>query len=158
MVCGHSAVDRENAGKTAVYHGFGVSVDPHFLTTGIKDPIEKAIKRVLQKPSFMMNAKKLQKRMQWTRHPAEKAADIVEKVMLTGAEDYLQTHYHRPSWWQHSLLDIYGLLALLLALFVMALILVAWSTYRMLRSALRLSTRLASRNNAVQANSNKQQS
>lgn len=83
-----------------------------------------------------MNAEKMQRRLHWTRHPAEKAADVVEKVLLTGGEDYLETHQHHLSWWQLSLLDVYALLSLLAVLGLGLLGLIGWALYRAMRATL----------------------
>ena len=40
------------------------------------------------------------------RHPAELAADVVERVLATDGDDFLSTHEHTLSWWQLSLLDV----------------------------------------------------
>ena len=53
------------------------------------------------------NAQKVQKRMSnKPRHPAQVAADIVERVIATGGDPYLATKMHSLSWWQLSLLDV----------------------------------------------------
>ena len=50
-------------------------------------------------------AQKVQKRMlNKPRHPAQQAADIVERVVTTGGESYLDTKAQTLSWWQLSLL------------------------------------------------------
>ena len=73
------------------------------------------------------SAKKVQKRLiNKPRHPAQVAADVVERVLRTGAEPYLETMQHKLSWWQLSLLDVKLFLAaavslvVVLALFVVA--------------------------------------
>jgi ABC-type multidrug transport system fused ATPase/permease subunit len=73
------------------------------------------------------SAKKVQKRLiNKPRHPAQVAADVVEQVLRTGAEPYLETMQHKLSWWQLSLLDVKLFLAavaslvIVLALFVVA--------------------------------------
>ena len=63
-------------------------------------------------------SKRLSKR---ARHPAEVAADVVERVLATGGEMYLDTHQHHLSWWQLSLLDVKAFL-LLLVIVVLVLI------------------------------------
>ena len=62
-------------------------------------------------------SKRLSKR---ARHPAEVAADVVERVLATGGEMYLDTHQQNLSWWQLSLLDVKAFL-LLLVLVVLVL-------------------------------------
>ena len=73
------------------------------------------------------SAKKVQKRLiNKPRHPAQVAADVVEQVLRTGAEPYLETMQHKLSWWQLSLLDVKLFLAavaslvIVLGLFVLA--------------------------------------
>ena len=48
------------------------------------------------------------------------AADVVERVLATGGDMYLDTHQHHLPWWQLSLLDVK---AALLLLVVMVLVL-----------------------------------
>ncbi len=40
------------------------------------------------------------------RQPAELAADVVERVLITDGDMYLETLQHALSWWQLSLLDV----------------------------------------------------
>ena len=58
------------------------------------------------------NAVKVCKRQLKPRHSAQLAADIVEHAINTEAENYLQTHAHALSWWQHSL-DVKAFLAVI---------------------------------------------
>ncbi len=53
------------------------------------------------------NAIRISKRLHGQpRHPAELAADVVERVLATDGDDYLSTQEHTLSWWQLSLLDV----------------------------------------------------
>ena len=62
------------------------------------------------------NAQKVQRRLaNKPRHPAELAADVVERVIATGGEGYLNTQEPYLSWWQLSLLDVKLFLAACLA-------------------------------------------
>jgi len=40
------------------------------------------------------------------RQPAELAADVVERVLTTDGDMYLETLQHALSWWQLSLIDV----------------------------------------------------
>ena len=40
------------------------------------------------------------------RHPVQLAADIVERVLATDGEMYLDIREHKLTWWQLSLLDV----------------------------------------------------
>lgn len=52
-------------------------------------------------------AQKVQKRLlNKPRHPAQLAADFVERVVATAGETYLDTQAQTLSWWQLSLLDV----------------------------------------------------
>lgn len=53
------------------------------------------------------NAQKVQKPLVINKphHPAELAADIIEHVVATGAEPYLETRMPSLAWWQLALLD-----------------------------------------------------
>ena len=46
------------------------------------------------------------------REPVQLAADVVERVMITKGDPYLQTKQHELPWWQLSLLDVYAVIAL----------------------------------------------
>lgn len=89
---------------------------------------------LLMETSLMLplqaNALKMQKRMHWTRHPAEKAADIVEKVLLTEGDEYLQTGQHILAWWQNSLLDVYVVIASMAAMTLALISLAGCGLYR----------------------------
>ena len=53
------------------------------------------------------NAVKVSKRLlNKPRKPVELAADVVERVIATGGETYLQTYEHKLRWWQLCLLDV----------------------------------------------------
>ncbi len=53
------------------------------------------------------NAQKVQKRLiNKPRRSVQVAADIVEQVLRTGGEPYLETMQHQLSWWQLSLVDV----------------------------------------------------
>ena len=63
------------------------------------------------------NAQKVSKRLRnRPRHPAQLAADVVERVIATGGEHYLETHQHKLTWWQLSLLDVKACLAVVVLL------------------------------------------
>ncbi len=54
-----------------------------------------------------VNAIKVSKRLtNKPRQPVQLAADVVERALATGGENYLETRQHRLSWWQLSLLDV----------------------------------------------------
>ncbi|DBB07554.1 TPA: hypothetical protein ACH3X3_009010 [Trebouxia sp. C0006] len=98
--------DQEGNAVTAEYHGFGVTTKPSKLTAMNGRVLADAIQHVLNTPSFKNNAQKVSKRLRnRPRHPAQPAADVVERVIATGGEHYLETHQHRLTWWQLSLLD-----------------------------------------------------
>lgn len=60
-----------------------------------------------------MNAIKVSKRLtKKPRQPVQLAADVAERALATGGENYLETRQQRLSWWQLSLLDVYSLLTL----------------------------------------------
>jgi len=77
------------------------------------------------------SAKKVQKRLiNKPRHPAQVAADVVELVLRTGAEPYLETMQHKLSWWQLSLLDVKLFLAAAVSLVVILALCVVASVVR----------------------------
>lgn len=61
-----------------------------------------------------------------SRHPAELAADVVEQVLATDGDMYLDTHEHHLSWWQLSLLDVKAFTLLCLLLLVALVGLTVW--------------------------------
>ena len=38
--------------------------------------------------------------------PAQLAANIVEEVILTDGDNFLETMHHQYSWWQNALVDV----------------------------------------------------
>ncbi|KAK9820198.1 hypothetical protein WJX72_007391 [[Myrmecia] bisecta] len=78
----------DNAAK-AVYHRFGLVVQPAEIS---KANIVSALMRVLQEPAFKEAAARVAKRLHAPGPTsAQKAADLVERVLATGAESYLRT-------------------------------------------------------------------
>ncbi len=71
------------------------------------------------------NATKVQKRTRKPRSPVQQAADVIEHVLSTGGEDYLETAQHLYAWWQLALLDVYSslILGMLTALGLIGLLL-----------------------------------
>ena len=59
------------------------------------------------------NALRVSKRLtNKPRQPVQLAADVVERVMATQGDLYLQTKQHELRWWQLSMLDVYAVVAL----------------------------------------------
>ena len=79
------------------------------------------------------NAKRVQRRLVKPRSPAQQAADVVEHVLATGGEDYLDTAEHLYSWWQLALLDVYLFLFISTAAAFTLLVAVTWLVVRLLR-------------------------
>ena len=78
-------------------------------------------------------AQKVQKRLlNKPRHPAQLAADIVERVVATGGEPFLDTKAQTLSWWQLSLLDVKLFLAIVVTALLSVLGGVLWVTARVL--------------------------
>lgn len=100
-----------NAAK-AEYHGFGVTVLPAQLVPISREPIYNAVSRVLSEPAFLRNAQKVQARLvNPHRTPAQQAADVVERVLATKGDDYLETQQHTLWLWQLAMLDVQLFLA-----------------------------------------------
>jgi len=58
-------------------------------------------------------AAKVSRRLHYKpRTPTQLAADVVEQVLRTEGDPYLQTQEHSLTWWQLSLLDVKLFLAL----------------------------------------------
>ena len=63
------------------------------------------------------NAVKVSKRLlNKPRKPVQLAADVVDRVLLTGGEPYLQTKEAELPWWKVAMLDVYVFLALIVLL------------------------------------------
>lgn len=53
------------------------------------------------------NARKLRARLvNPHRTPAQQAADVVERVLVTKGDNYLETQQHTLWWWQLAMLDV----------------------------------------------------
>lgn len=73
------------------------------------------------------NATKVQKRLRGkARQPAQQAADVVEQVLRTDGEDYLQTQQHKLPWWRLSLLDVKLFLVLSALVILGCIAVLAW--------------------------------
>ena len=73
------------------------------------------------------NAVKVQKRLiNKPRSGAQLAADVVERVLLTGGEKYLDTREHEMAWWQLSLLDVKLVLAVIVIVLLCVLCMLTW--------------------------------
>ena len=84
------------------------------------------------------NAQKVQRRMSnKPRHPAQLAADVVEGVLATGADPYLETRMHSLSWWQLSLLDVKVFLAAVVTAVVVLLGGLAWLLCKLIMTAIK---------------------
>ena len=66
------------------------------------------------------------------RHPVQLAADIVERIMATSGDPYLNTKARDLSWWQLSLLDVKAFLLLVVTLAAGLLIGLLWLVARFL--------------------------
>ncbi len=60
------------------------------------------------------------------RKPVQLAADIVERVLVTKGDPYLQTHEHVLSWLQSSLLDVKLFLALVAVMLLGLAAIIIW--------------------------------
>ncbi|DBB11136.1 TPA: hypothetical protein ACH3X3_006595 [Trebouxia sp. C0006] len=132
VVCIPLLADQFDQAAKARYHGFGLTVTPAELTNS--KPLVNAIQQILDKPHFTAAAQKVQKRLlNKPRHPAQLAADIVERVVATGSEPYLDTKAQTLSWWQLSLLDVKLFLAVVATALLCGLGGLLWVTARVLR-------------------------
>ncbi|KAA6426439.1 MAG: UDP-Glycosyltransferase glycogen phosphorylase [Trebouxia sp. A1-2] len=105
VVCIPLLADQLDQAAKARYHGFGLTVTPAELASS--KPLHNAIQQILDEPQFTAAAQKVQKRLlNKPRHPAQLAADFVERVVATAGETYLDTQAQTLSWWQLSLLDV----------------------------------------------------
>ncbi len=73
------------------------------------------------------NAQKVQRRLTINkpRHPAELAADIVERIVATGAEPYLEIRMPSLAWWQLNQ-DVESVFCMISAAAMMALCFRYW--------------------------------
>ncbi|KAL0052620.1 hypothetical protein WJX82_004873 [Trebouxia sp. C0006] len=125
----------DNAAK-AVYHGFGITVLPSKLDPVNGKPIQEAVTSILHNPAFLANAQQVQKRMSNPHTPAERAADIVEQVLATNGEDYLETRQSKLYWWQLALLDVKLFLGVAVSLLLCCASLVLCLAFKILRIVL----------------------
>ena len=86
--------------------------------------------------SMQANAQQVQKRMSNPRTPAERAADIVEQVLATNGEDYLETRQSKLYWWQLALLDVKLFLGVAVSLLLCCASLVLCLAFKILRIVL----------------------
>ncbi len=82
------------------------------------------------------NAQQVQKRMSNPRTPAERAADIVEQVLATNGEDYLETRQSKLYWWQLALLDVKLFLGVAVSLLLCCAGLILYLAFKVLRIVL----------------------
>lgn len=68
--------------------------------------------------------------------PAERAADVVEQVLATNGEDYLETRQSKLYWWQLALLDVKLFLGVAMSLLLCCAGLVLFLAFKVLRIAL----------------------
>lgn len=134
VVCIPLVADQADNAARAEYHGFGLIVAPKQVTTS--QALSQAIKRILTEPSFKANAVKVQKRLiNKPRHPAQLAADVVERVVATGGEQYLETQMGSLSWWQLAMFDVKLALALAAVLLVAVAASFCWLVVRLISSS-----------------------
>ena len=69
------------------------------------------------------------------RHPAQLAADVVERVVATGGEQYLETQMGSLTWWQLAMLDVKLALALAAVLLVAVAASFCWLVVRLISSS-----------------------
>lgn len=86
--------------------------------------------------SMQANAQQVQKRMSNPHTPAERAADIVEQVLATNGEDYLETRQSKLYWWQLALLDVKLFLGVAVSLLLCCASLVLCLAFKILRIVL----------------------
>lgn len=84
------------------------------------------------------NAQKVQKRLSnKPRHPAQLAADVVERAIATGGDPYLATKMHSLSWWQLSLLDVKLFLAAAGAVMCVVIGGLVWLVWKLIKAAVK---------------------
>ena len=71
------------------------------------------------------------------RTPAQQAADVVERVIVTGGEDYLETQQHTLWWWQLALLDVKLFLGLCILAVLGIVIMILYAVFTGARLLLR---------------------
>ena len=69
------------------------------------------------------------------RSPTQLAADVVEQVLRTGGDPYLQTMEHTLTWWQLSLIDVKLFIAMCVVLIVGMVGATLWALIRVLHYA-----------------------
>ena len=82
------------------------------------------------------NAQQVQKRMSNPRTSAERAVNIVEQVLATNGEDYLETRQSKLYWWQLALLDVKLFLGVAVSLLLCCASLVLYLAFKVLQIVL----------------------
>ena len=67
------------------------------------------------------------------RSPTQLAADVVEQVLRTGGDPYLQTMEHALTWWQLSLIDVKLFMTMCAVLIVGMVGTILWALILMLQ-------------------------
>ena len=75
--------------------------------------------------------------MRKPRTSAQQAADVIEHVLSTGAENYLDTAEPLYSWWQLALVDVYAAVVLGVLALLGFLLSAVWLLIRCCRSMAR---------------------
>ena len=83
------------------------------------------------------NATKVQRRLIKPLSAVQQAADVIERVLATEAEDYLETSQHLYTWWQLAMLDVYLLIMLIVVTFLGIVGLAFWLVLKCLFWCLR---------------------
>ena len=60
------------------------------------------------------------------RSGAQLAGDVIERVLMTDGEKYLDTQEHEMAWWQLSLLDVKLVLAVIVIVLLCLLCMLIW--------------------------------
>jgi len=72
------------------------------------------------------------------RSPTQLAADVVEQVLRTDGDPYLQTMEHNLTWWQNSLIDVKLFLTVIIVAMLVLVGCTAWgliATLKFVRQA-----------------------
>ena len=106
------------------------------------------------KVDMQRNAQKVQTRLANPRTPAQRAADIVEHVIATGGENYLETRHSKLHWWQLALLDVKLVLGLGVLLLLGCVGLAMYCVIKLLANTL-FGAKQGGRNKATQVQKHK---
>lgn len=98
------------------FAGYGQIVNP--LDFSAEEVVRK-LNELLYKPDYLDRIKKASAAFRAEKHPAERASDAIEHVLLFGSDHLRPLEALKLTWWEFYCLDVLALVFLLFALFTL---------------------------------------